>query len=80
MASIPKEIMQVLRDRELTPTKRLVAYAMLVPGLPGYAVQDIIYQANIELGKRIKELINNGNIKIIGMDKNCTLNIIETSV
>ena len=74
MASIPNNILQILRDSELTPNKRLVAYAMLVPGLPGDPVHELTCQANLELGKCIKELINNGTIEITGMDRNSTLN------
>lgn len=74
-SSIPNEIMQILRDRELTPSKRLVAYAMLVPGLPGDPAHELMCQANLELGKRIKELINNGTIEITGIDRHSVLNI-----
>lgn len=74
-SSIPNEIMQILRDRELTPSKRLVAYAMLVPGLPGDPAHKLMCQANLELGKSIKELINNGTIEITGMNKDSVLNI-----
>tara|TARA_B110000027_G_scaffold119254_1_gene131839 strand:+ start:333 stop:638 length:306 start_codon:yes stop_codon:yes gene_type:complete len=76
-ASIPNEIMQILRDRELTPSKRLLAYAMLVPELPGDPAHELMCQANLELGKRIKELINNGTIEITGMDKHSVLNIAQ---
>ena len=74
-ASIPNEIMQILRDRELTPSKRLLAYTMLVPGLPGDPSHELICQDNLELGKRIKELINNGTIEITGMNKHSVLNM-----
>jgi hypothetical protein len=74
-ASIPNEIMQILRDRELTPSKRLLAYAMLVPGLPGDPAHELMCQANLELGKRIKELINNRTIEITGMDKHLNIKV-----
>lgn len=75
MPSIPNNILQILRDRELTPSKRLVAYAMFVPGLPGNPIHEITCQANLELGKRIKKLINNRTIEITGMNENSALNI-----
>ena len=75
MNSIPNDILQVLRDRELTPDKRLVAYAMLVPGLPVNPAHAFTWQANLELGKSSKELIDNGTLAITGMDKNAVLNI-----
>ena len=75
MASIPNDILQILRNRELTPDKRLVTYAMLMPGLPVNPAHALTWQANLELGKRIKELIDNGTLTITGMNKNSVLNI-----
>lgn len=74
-SSIPDEIMHVLRDRALTSSKRLLAYTMFAPGLPVNPAHELMCQANLELGKRIKELINNGTIEITGMDEHSVLNI-----
>lgn len=73
MTSIPNHILQILRDRELTPTKRIVAYTMLVPGLPVNPAHASAWQANIQLGKNIKELIDKGTVTITGMDQNSIL-------
>ena len=75
MNSISNDILQVLRNRELTPNKRLVAYTMLVPGLPVSPAHALTWQVNLELGKSIKELIDKGTLTITGMDKNSVLNI-----
>lgn len=72
-SKIPNDILQILRNRELTPDKRLVAYTMLVPGLPVCPVHALTWQSNLELGKRIKKLIGNGIISVTGMDKNSVL-------
>ena len=73
MNSIPNDVMQILRNRELTPDKRLIAYTMLVPGLPVSPAHALAWQSNIQLGKNIKELIDNGTVTITGMDKNSIL-------
>ena len=75
MASIPNDILQTLRNRELTPEKKLIAYTMLVPGLPVSPAHALAWQANLELGKRIKQLIDDGTLAITGMDKNSVLRI-----
>jgi len=73
MNSIPNDVMQILRNRELTPAKRLIAYTMLVPGLPVSSAHALAWQSNLELGKNIKELIDNGTVTITGMDKSSIL-------
>jgi hypothetical protein len=78
MNSIPKDVIQVLRNPELTPYKRMIAYTMLMTNLPADPAHAAICRANLELGKRIKELIENGTLTVTGMKENSFL-CIETS-
>lgn len=73
MNSIPKDVLQVLRNPELTPYKRIIAYTLLMPNLPTDPAHAGMWNANLELGKRIKELIENGTLTVTGMKENSLL-------
>ena len=71
--SIPKDVLKVLQSRDLTPYKRLVAYTMLVPGLPSGPAHTVIWETNLELGKKVKKLIENGTITVTAMNDHSVL-------
>tara|TARA_Y100001936_G_C16039991_1_gene650946 strand:- start:50 stop:289 length:240 start_codon:yes stop_codon:yes gene_type:complete len=79
MDSIPKDTLKILQDRELSLDQRLVAYAMFVPNLPVSPAHASACAENIKLGHIIKDLIDQGTLKIQGMrgDKGATLIIKE---
>ena len=67
--------MKVLQNRELTPAKKLIAYTMLMPNLPNSPLHELAWQSNLELGQKIKQLIQNDTLIITGIDTNSILTI-----
>ena len=69
-SSIPTDVLKALQNRELTPYKKLVAYTMLVSGLPASPTHEAACESNMTIGKTIKRLIENGVLTVTGMNEN----------
>lgn len=72
---IPKDVLKTLQNPELSIAKKMVAFNMLVPGLPADAMHSAAYEKNLELGKCIKALLAEGKIEVTAMDKNSILKL-----
>ena len=78
-SKLPKDILHVLQDRELSMSKKMMAFNMLIPKLPADPKHTQAYDDNLEVGRKIKRLVDEGNISIDGLDKDFKLNIITNS-
>lgn len=73
---IPKDILHVLQNRELSVAKKMMAFNMLMPNLPADPKHTSAYNDNLKVGDTIKRLIDKGVINLNGFDKNFKLKIV----
>lgn len=59
---IPNHVKQILQDRELPLEKKMVAFMAFMPRLPDDPKMDAMLEENIEIGKKIKSLLDEGKI------------------
>lgn len=69
--SIPENVKQIINDRNLSMSQKLVAFMAFMPNLPENNAD--IYQDNLDLGKEIKQLINDKKISLGKFDENFKL-------
>ena len=74
-SKLPKDILRVLQDKELPMAKKMMAFNMLMPNLPADPKHTQAYNDNLEIGRKIKRLVDEGKIRIDGFDKNFKLKI-----
>ena len=78
-SQIPNDILRVLQSPELPMAKKMMAFNMLMPNLPADPKHTQAYNDNLEVGRKIKRLVDEGKISINGLDKDFKLNIITNS-
>jgi len=78
-SKLPVEILRVLQSPELPMAKKMMAFNMLMPNLPADPKHTQAYDDNLEVGRKIKRLVDEGKISINGLDKDFKLNIITNS-
>jgi hypothetical protein len=78
-SKLPIEILRVLQSPELPMAKKMMAFNMLMPNLPADPKHTQAYDDNLEVGRKIKCLVDEGKISINGLDKDFKLNIITNS-
>ena len=78
-SKLPIDILRVLQSPELPMAKKMVAFNMLMPNLPADPKHTQAYDDNLEVGRKIKRLVDEGKISINGLDKDFKLNIITNS-
>ena len=71
---IPKDILPILQDRELSVAQKMVAFNMLMPNLPASPEHNKAYNDNLEVGRKIKRLVDEGKISL-KFDKNFKLDV-----
>lgn len=76
-SKIPKHILRILQDRELSMSQKMVAFTMLMPTMPSDPKNDEIWKVNTKLGEDILKLINDGKIRLGKFDKNFMLEVVE---
>ena len=76
-SKIPKHILRILQDRELSMSQKMVAFTMLMPTMPPDPTNDEIWKVNTKLGEDILKLINDGKIRLGKFDKNFMLEVVE---
>jgi hypothetical protein len=74
-SNIPKNVLHILQDKELPTVKKMVAFNMLIPNLPASPEHNKAYDDNLEVGRKIKRLVDEGKISIGGFDKNFKLDV-----
>ena len=79
LSRLPKNLLSVLQDKELSMPQKMMAFNMFIPNLPATPEHDKAYDDNLEVGRTIKRLVKEGKISINGVDKDFKLNIITNS-
>lgn len=74
-SNIPKNVLHILQDKELPTAKKMVAFNMLMPNLPASPEHNKAYDDNLEVGRKIKRLVDEGKISIGGFDENFKLDV-----
>ena len=75
MDKLPKDVLKVIQNRELSIEKKLLAYTLLVD-LPGSPAHAKACETNLHFGKIIKKLIVDGKLAIKGMKEDSTLELL----
>jgi len=79
LSRLPKDLLGILQHKELSMAQKMVAFNMFIPNLPATPEHDQAYDDNLEVGRKIKRLVDEGKISINGLDKDFKLNIITNS-
>jgi hypothetical protein len=79
LSKLPKDLLGILQHKELSMAQKMVAFNMFIPNLPATPEHDQAYDDNLEVGRKIKRLVDEGKISINGLDKDFKLNIITNS-
>jgi hypothetical protein len=74
-SKLPKELIRVLQDRELTMSKKMVAFNMFIPNLPADPRHTQAYNDNLKVGETIKRLVDEDKIRLDGFDKHFKLGV-----
>lgn len=64
--NIPENIKNILRNKELTMSQKMIAFMAFMPGLPDNDPQ--FYIDNLKIGTQIKNLIDERKIIFNGFD------------
>jgi hypothetical protein len=75
-SKLPIEILRVLQSPELPMAKKMMAFNMLMPNLPADPKHTQAYDDNLEVGRTIKRLVDEGKISLGGFDKKFKLDVI----
>ena len=76
LSKLPKDLLGILQNKELSMAQKMVAFNMFIPNLPTSPEHDKAYDDNLEIGRKIKRLVDEGKIRIDGFDKNFKLKIL----
>tara|TARA_R110001599_G_scaffold201984_1_gene398807 strand:+ start:751 stop:1017 length:267 start_codon:yes stop_codon:yes gene_type:complete len=77
LSRLPKNLLSVLQDKELSMGQKMMAFNMFIPNLPAPPEHDKAYDDNLEVGRKIKRLVKEGKIRLDGLDKDFKLKITE---
>ena len=61
--NIPEHIKRIVQDKKLSYQQKMVAFMAHMPGLPGSG-NEAELQANVEIGRQIRSLIDDGKIQL----------------
>lgn len=73
LSRLPKNLLSVLQDKELSMGQKMMAFNMFIPNLPAPPEHDKAYDEFLEVGRTIKSLVDEGKISINGLDKDFKL-------
>lgn len=76
-SKIPKHIIRILQDKELSMSQKMVAFTMLMPTMPPDPKNDEAWSVNMGVGKDILKLVDDNKIRLGKFDKNFMLEIVE---
>ena len=77
LSRLPKNLLSVLQDKELSMPQKMMAFNMFIPNLPAPPEHDKAYDEFLEIGRTIKRLVKGGKIRLDGLDKDFKLKITE---
>jgi hypothetical protein len=69
--NFPPYIKQLFKNRDLTMNQKMVTLMAFMPDVPGMPEMD----DHLELGMKIKELIQKGKIRLDGFDKDFKIKV-----
>jgi hypothetical protein len=69
--NFPPYIKQLFQNRDLTMNQKMVTLMAFMPDVPGMPEMD----DHLELGMKIKELIQKGKIRLDGFDKDFKIKV-----
>ena len=72
---IPGIVKQILQNRELSMSQKMVAFMAFMPKLPNDPKLNAILAENLKIGKQIKELVDKEEIQIHGFDKSFKIKV-----
>ena len=75
LSRLPKNLLSILQDKELSMAQKMMAFNMSIPNLPATPEHDKAYDDNLEVGRKIKRLVDEGKISIGGFDENFKLDV-----
>ena len=75
LSKLPKYLLGILQNKELSMAQKMVAFNMFLPNLPATPEHDQAYDDNLEVGRKIKRLVDEGKINL-KFDKNFKLEVI----
>ena len=76
-SKIPKHIIRILQDKELSMSQKMVAFTMLMPAMPPDPRNDEAWNVNAGVGKDILKLVNDNKIRLGKFDENFMLEIVK---
>ena len=71
--NIPENVKNIINDRQLSMSQKLVAFMAFMPNLPQNNSE--VYQQNIDLGNQIKNLIDEKKIFLGKFDSDFKVNV-----
>ena len=72
LSKLPKNLLGILQDKELSMAQKMVAFNMFIPNLPADPKHTDAYNENLKVGVTIKRLMDEGKIRL-KFDKNFNL-------
>jgi hypothetical protein len=79
LSKLPKNLLGILQDKELSMAQKMVAFNMFIPNLPADPKHTDAYNENLKVGVTIKRLMDEGKIRL-KFDKNFKLDIIQYEI
>ena len=77
LSRLPKNLLSVLQDKDLSMSQKMMAFNMFIPNLPAPPEHDKAYDEFLEIGRTIKRLVRGGKIRLDGLDEDFKLKITE---
>lgn len=75
--NIPEAMKRVMKDHNLTVSQKMVTFMAFMPTLPDDPKTAGVWRDNVETGKVIKRLIDEGKIRIGKLNKKSILEIVH---
>lgn len=73
--AIPPHIRRIMQDKRMSYAQKMVAFFAFMPNLPPSGSEAVL-QENIQIGKKIKELLEEGKIEL-KVDNNFNMSAVE---
>jgi hypothetical protein len=73
--NIPEPMKRVMQDKSLTIAQKMMTFMAFMPNLPEDPRAVDAYNENLEVGKKIKHLVDEGKIRLGKFDNNFNLEI-----
>ena len=75
--NIPRNVKQIMQDKELSIHEKMVAFMAFMPNLPDDPKVNQYCKDNLKVGIKIKRLLSEQKIRIGKMNKNSILEVTQ---